>query len=312
MAAVMPAMPAPITTISLYSAIKSLLWRECPARSYSAFLYNKYSLSVLAGPWSVAAATGLAAARLHWVYWKGQAPAFCPDCIRFAPAWQSPRLCAGGRPCPDAKKGKSMQLLVCIIYLALAAAVVGAAGAVPPTRPPRRWPGRGSARWRRSVPGRMGGSPLALAAARPALCSCAAGDVAMGLYNLRCRPAALLWGVGAVCRRAFVLFGRAVGGGCPPTAGALVFAALAAAVLAWLLHRPPAGYGQAGRLRRGPTAFAVSLMAGQSAALALAAPGTGTAPVCRRRGAVLAVRPDFAVPVFFRRGGAAGRCTLLI
>ena len=102
---------------------------------------------------------------------------------------------------------------------------------------------------------------------------CAAGDVAMGVYNLHRRTRALLWGI--------VLF--AAGHLCfltglfrcgAPGPGALVFAAAMALVLGLLLRR---GRLDMGRLARGGLlyCFAVSLMAGQSAALALAVPRPG-------------------------------------
>ena len=102
---------------------------------------------------------------------------------------------------------------------------------------------------------------------------CAAGDVAMGVYNLHRRTRALLWGI--------VLF--AAGHLCfltglfrcgAPGPGALVFAAAMALVLGFLLRR---GRLDMGRLAPGGLlyCFAVSLMAGQSAALALAVPRPG-------------------------------------
>lgn len=102
---------------------------------------------------------------------------------------------------------------------------------------------------------------------------CAAGDVAMGVYNLHRRTRALLWGI--------VLF--AAGHLCfltglfrcgAPGPGALVFATAMALVLGLLLRR---GRLNMGRLAPGGLlyCFAVSLMAGQSAALALAVPRPG-------------------------------------
>lgn len=112
---------------------------------------------------------------------------------------------------------------------------------------------------------------------------CAGGDVAMGLYNLRRRTAALRWGVllfagGHLC---FLIglwrLGR-------PQLPALVFAALSAAVLLGLLGRGVLDMGRLGGWGAG-YCFAVSLMAGQALTRAAALPRTG--PVLFGVGAAL-------------------------
>ena len=103
---------------------------------------------------------------------------------------------------------------------------------------------------------------------------CAAGDVAMGRYNLYRRPRALLWGIllfaaGHLCFLAGLALRRR------PGAVPLVFAVAAALALAAALLR---GWLDMGRLAPGGVlyCFAVSLMAAQAAALAAGSPCTGT------------------------------------
>ena len=195
-----------------------------------------------------------------------------------------------------------MQLLVCIIYLALAAAVVALRGR-PAYPAAKALAGAGFCALAAVCAWQTGGSPWPWPL--PAgFVLCAAGDVAMGLYHLSRRPAALLWGVGLFAG-GHLCFLAGLWRRLSPTAGVLVFAASAAAVLAWLLHRRLLDMGRLGGCGAA-YCFAVSLMAGQSAALALAAPGTGTALFAA--GAALFWLSDLILLFLYfspRRGGRA-------
>src|SRR5699024_9107488 len=98
-----PAMPAPITTISLYSAIKSLLWRDAPPGR----ILLSFIISIVSPFWpvlSVAAATGLAAARCIG-YTGRDKRNLLPRLYQVCPGLAIAAALCRGRLCPDAKKG---------------------------------------------------------------------------------------------------------------------------------------------------------------------------------------------------------------
>lgn len=188
------------------------------------------------------------------------------------------------------------------LYLALAAAVVALRGK--PAYPAAKGlAGLGFCAVAAAGMAGIGGSPWPWPL--PAgFVLCAAGDVAMGAYNLRRRPGALLAGAGLFAA-GHLCFLAGLWRRMRPTAGALAFALLAAAALAWLLRRRALDMGRLGGAGVA-YCFAVSLMAGQAAALALAAGQTG--PALFGAGAALFWASDLILlPLYFspKRGSPA-------
>lgn len=166
-----------------------------------------------------------------------------------------------------------MAVVLCtVVYLALAGAVLAVRGR--PTYPAvKALAGAGFCAVALSAAWQLGGSPWPwpLPAAFPL---CAAGDAAMGIYNLYRRPRALGWGA-ALFAAGHLCFLAGLWRRTRPGMLCVVFAAAAAAALAWLLRRGVLDMGRLGGCGVG-YCFAVSLMAAQAAALAVSAPQTGT------------------------------------
>ncbi|HJD20928.1 MAG TPA: lysoplasmalogenase [Candidatus Gemmiger faecigallinarum] len=166
-----------------------------------------------------------------------------------------------------------MQIVVCAVYLVLAAAVPMLRGraAYPAAK---ALAGLGFCAVAAASAWQLGGSPWPWPL--PAgFALCAAGDVAMGLYNLHRRPAALRWGV-LLFAAGHLCFLAGLWRRMRPGPAAFALAAAAAAALALLLCRKTLDMGRQGGWGVA-YCFAVSLMAAQSGALALAAPQAGTA-----------------------------------
>ena len=163
-------------------------------------------------------------------------------------------------------------LITALVYLCLAAAVLAARGK-PAYPAAKALAGAGFCALALVCALRPGASPWPLPLPA-AFVLCAAGDVAMGLYNLHRSARALRWG-GVLFAAGHLCLIAGLWRRTRPTLWCFVFALLAAALLALALRGGVLDMGRMGGMGVG-YCFAVSLMAAQGTALALHAPQPAT------------------------------------